>query len=61
MEIPDYLNIPYDISELDSDKTFIYNSGRNSKFTLDDVVFIHKSYYKGYLKVKDLSDLFELD
>ena len=61
MEIPDYLNIPYDISELDSDKTFIYNSGRNSKFTLDDVVFIHKSYYKGYLKVKDLSDLFELN
>ena len=56
--LSDSINIPFKILKLNDNNTFKYSTNHNSKFTLDDLLYIHDSYYEGYLTVNNLSKIF---
>ena len=48
-------NIPYPFTGLNKDHTFIRQSGSSSKFTLEDVILIHKNYYEDLYSVDEIA------
>lgn len=48
-------NIPYPFIGLNNDHTFIRSSGSSSKFTLEDVILIHKNYYEDLYSVEEIA------
>ena len=48
-------NIPYPFIGLNKDHTFIRQSGSSSKFTLEDVILIHKNYYEDLYSVDEIA------
>ena len=48
-------NIPYKYVSLNSDHTFLHPSGSSSKFTLEDVILIHKNYYEDSYSVDEIA------
>ena len=49
-------NRPYPFIGLNEDHTFIRSSGSSSKFTLEDVISIHKNYYEDLYSVEEISE-----
>ena len=48
-------NIPYPFESLNEDHTFLRPSGSSSKFTLEDVISIHKNYYEDSYSVDEIA------
>lgn len=48
-------NIPYPFKSLNDDHTFLHPSGSSSKFTLEDVISIHKNYYEDLYSVDEIA------
>ena len=48
-------NRPYPFKSLNDDHTFLHPSGSSSKFTLEDVISIHKNYYEDFYSVDEIS------
>ena len=48
-------NIPYPFKRLNDDHTFLHPSGSSSKFTLEDVISIHKHYYEDLYSVDEIA------
>lgn len=48
-------NIPYPFKSLNDDHTFLRPSGSSSKFTLEDVILIHKNYYEDLYSVDEIA------
>lgn len=48
-------NVPYPFTGLNKDHTFIRSSGSSSKFTLEDVISIHKNYYEDLYSVDKIA------
>ena len=48
-------NIPYPFKRLNDDHTFLHPSGSSSKFTLEDVISIHKNYYEDLYSVDEIA------
>ena len=48
-------NIPYSFKSLNNDHTFLHSSGSSSKFTLEDVISIHKNYYEDLYSVDEIA------
>lgn len=48
-------NTPYPFTGLNDDHTFIRPSGSSSKFTLEDVMLIHKNYYEDLYSVEKIA------
>ena len=49
-------NIPYRFKGLNNDHTFLHRSGSSSKFTLEDVILIHKNYYEYFYSVDEIAN-----
>ena len=48
-------NIPYPFKSLNEDHTFLHPSGSSSKFTLEDVISIHKNYYEDLYSIDEIA------
>ena len=48
-------NVPYPFKHLNDDHTFLHPSGSSSKFTLEDVILIHKKYYEDLYSVDEIA------
>ena len=53
--LPKAHNIPYKYQSLNKDHTFLHPSGSSSKFTLEDVILIHKNYYEDSYSVEEIA------
>lgn len=54
-------NVPYPFKHLNDDHTFLHPSGSSSKFTLEDVISIHKHYYEDLYSVDEIAKKMELN
>ena len=54
-------NVPYPFKQLNEDHTFLHPSGSSSKFTLDDVISIHKNYYEDFYSVAEIAKKMDLN
>lgn len=54
-------NAPYPFKHLNDDHTFLHPSGSSSKFTLEDVISIHKHYYEDLYSVDEIAKKMELN
>lgn len=48
-------NTPYPFKSLNDNHTFLRQSGSSSKFTLEDVILIHKNYYEDLYSVDEIA------
>ena len=48
-------NVPYPFKSLNDDHTFLHPSGSSSKFTLEDVISIHKNYYEDLYSIDEIA------
>ena len=54
-------NVPYPFKHLNDNHTFLHPSGSSSKFTLEDVISIHKNYYEDLYSVDEIAKKMELN
>lgn len=54
-------NVPYPFKHLNDNHTFLHPSGSSSKFTLEDVISIHKNYYEDLYSIDEIAKKMELN
>lgn len=54
-------NVPYPFKQLNENHTFLHPSGSSSKFTLEDVISIHKNYYEDLYSVDEIAKKMDLN